>query len=166
MADQFEDGIDMAEETHVHWVQSQRDPDLWHQAAQAALAYRDDSHNFLLWLVQQAEMDRATAGWIFLWAEGSRYLRGETKFHLNTLSDDSMLELFRALCQRSEGRGFSEERLGLDADFEAERLKCVELVAKGDIAAAMVVPHACIDRPFAPPQRSCYSLDDGIIFLP
>jgi hypothetical protein len=166
MSEQFEEGVDMAEKMHVEWVQSQRDPDLWHQAAQAALAYRNDRHNFLPWLVQQPEMDRATAGWIFLWAEGSRYLRGENKFYLNTLSDDSMLALLQALCQRSEDRGFSEDRLGLDPDFEAERLKCVELVAKGEIATAMVVPHACIDRPFATPQRSRYSLDDGMIFLP
>jgi hypothetical protein len=166
MSDQFEDGIDMAEETHVHWVQSQRDPDLWHQAAQAALAYRDDPYNFLPWLIQQPEMDRATAGWIFLWAEGSRYLRGETEFHLNTLSADSMLAIFQALCERSEGLGFSEDRLGLDPEFEGERLKCVEIAAGGKVASGIVVPHACIGRPFAPPQSSRYSLDDGMIFLP
>ena len=57
--------IDMSEAGHVAWVKAQRDPALWHQAAMAALAYRGDDHGFLHWLLEQPEMDRATAGWIF-----------------------------------------------------------------------------------------------------
>jgi hypothetical protein len=99
---EFEE-LDMAEEAHVAWVRSQHDPALWHEAAQAALAYRGDRHGFRPWLLQQADMDRATAGWIFFWTEGSRYLRGETRFYCNHVTSDAMAELFRALCVRSEG---------------------------------------------------------------
>ena len=103
------DELDIAEADHAAWVKAQRDPALWHQAAMAVLAYRDDDHGFLPWLLQQPEMDRATAGWIFLWPEGSLYLRGETDFPLNHISSEGMVALFRALCERSESTGFSRD---------------------------------------------------------
>jgi hypothetical protein len=156
--------IDMAESEHVAWVKAQRDPALWHQAAMAALSYRGDADEFLAWLVEQPEMDRATAGWIFLWAEGSRFLRGETHFPLDTISSESMGELFRALCTRSETLGFSRDSLGLDPEFEAERNACLEIVAQGKAAADIVVPHAIIARPFPPPRKDArFLLDDGLI---
>jgi hypothetical protein len=162
---EFEE-IDMSEAAHVAWVKSQHDPALWHEAAQAALAYRGDHYGFLLWLLAQADMDRATAGWIFLWAEGSRYLRGLTDFYLNHLSSDRMVELFRLLCARSESAGFREDRLGLDSDFEPERKACLDIVARGEVADGIVVPHAIIAKPFNPPLKGGrYTLDDGIIML-
>jgi hypothetical protein len=156
--------IDMAEAEHVAWVKSQRDPALWHQAAMAALAYRGDSYDFLPRLFRQPEMDRATAGWIFLWAEGSRFLRGETSFPLNHVSSESMVELFRSLCARSETVGFHGDALGLDPEFEPERKACLEVVAGGKVAAGIVAPNAIIARPFPPPQRETrFFLDDGLI---
>jgi predicted esterase len=58
-------------------------------------------------------MDRATAGWIFLWAEGSRYLRGATDFNFNSGVRD-VEALLRSVCERSKGMGFSNDALGLD----------------------------------------------------
>jgi hypothetical protein len=103
----------MSETDYAAWVKAQRDPALWHQAAMAALAYRGDPHGFLPWLLEQPEMDRATAGWIFLWAEGSRYLRGVTDFPLNHITSEAMMALFRSLCGRSESVGFPRDDLGL-----------------------------------------------------
>ena len=163
MQDALEE-IDMAEAEHVAWVKAQRDPVLWHQAAMAALAYRGDRHGFLSWLLGRPEMDRATAGWIFLWAEGSRYLRGKTDFPLNHMSSEGMVALFRALCARSEGPGFARDDLGLDPDFEPERKACLDVVARNEVAAGIVVPRQIIARPFAPPKRDTrYTLDDGLI---
>ncbi len=165
MPAKFEE-LDMSEAEHVAWVKAQRDPALWHQAAMAALAYRGDRHGFLPWLLEQPEMDRATAGWIFLWAEGSRYLRGKTDFPLNHISSETMVALFRSLCARSEGPGFSRDDLGLDPDFEPERRACLDVVARNEVAAGIVVPAQIIARPFAPPKRDArYTLDDGIILL-
>lgn len=165
MHDDFEE-IDMSEADHVAWVRAQRDPALWHQAAMAALAYRGDYHGFLHWLLEQPEMDRATAGWIFLWAEGSRYLRGETDFPLNHISSESMIALFRLLGVRSEGVGFSRDDLGLDQDFEPERKACLDVIARNQVAAGTIVPRQIIARPFAPPKRDArFTLDDGIILL-
>jgi len=162
---EFEE-IDMSEAAHVAWVKSRHDPALWHEAAQAALAYRGDRHGFLPWLLEQADMDRATAGWIFLWAEGSRYLRGLTDFYLNHLSSRGMVELFQLLCARSESVGFREDRLGLDPDFEPERRACLDVIARGAVADGIVVPHAIIAKPFDPPPKGGrYTLDDGIILL-
>jgi hypothetical protein len=158
------DEIDMSEEAHADWVKSQRDPALWHEAAQAVLAYRGDHHGFLPWLLQQPDMDRATAGWIFLWAEGSRYLRGETDFPLNHVSSEEMVRIFRSLCERSERVGFHNDALGLDKDFEPERKACIDVVASGRVAAGIAVPNAIIAKPFAPPRNDGrFTLDDGII---
>ena len=158
--------IDVAEADHVAWVKTHRDPALWHQAAMAALAYRGDDHGFLHWLLEQPEMDRATAGWIFLWAEGSRYLRGEIDLPLNHMSSAEMVALFRALCVRSEGPGFSGHHLGLDQGFEPERKACLDVVARAQVAAGIIVPRQIIARPFAPPTREGrFTLDDGIILF-
>ena len=158
--------IDISEADHAAWVKAQRDPALWHQAAMAALAYRGDDHGFLAWLLGQPEMDRATAGWIFLWAEGSRYLRGETSFPLNHMTSEAMMVLFRSLCGRSETMGFSRDDLGLDPDFEPERKACLDVVARNEVAAGIIVPRQIISRPFAPPRKDArFTLDDGIILL-
>jgi hypothetical protein len=158
--------LDMAEAEHAAWVKAQRDPALWHQAAMAALAYRGDGHGFLPWLLEQPEMDRATAGWIFLWPEGSLYLRGETDFPLNHITCEGMVALFRALCTRSESMGFSRDDLGLDPGFEPERKVCLDVVARNQVAAGIIVPRQIISRPFAPPKEDTrFTLDDGIILL-
>ena len=158
--------LDMAAAEHAAWVKAQRDPALWHQAAMAALAYRGDAHGFLPWLLEQPELDRATAGWIFLWPEGSLYLRGETDFPLNHITSAGMVALFRALCERSESVGFSRDDLGLDPGFEPERKRCLDVVARNEVAAGTIVPRQVISRPFAPPKQDArFTLDDGIILL-
>jgi hypothetical protein len=158
--------IDMAKAKDVNWVKGQRDPALWNQAAMAALAYRGDRHGFLQWLLAQAEMDRATAGWIFLWAEGSRYLRGETNFPLNNVSSEKMIEHFRALCQRSERMGFANDVLGLDKGFESERQACLDVIRRGEVAAGIIVPNDIVARPFAAPKADArFTLGDGLIYL-
>jgi hypothetical protein len=156
--------IDMANAVGVAKVQSHRDPALWHEATMAALAYRGDQHGFLRWVLQQPEADRATAGWIFLWAEGSRYLRGETSFPLNYLASDEVLDLFRAVCERSQVMGFASDALGLDPDFEAERLKCLAVIENGELAPGIIAPTALLARPFDSPRHDDrFTLDDGII---
>jgi hypothetical protein len=156
--------IDMAKPDDVARVRSVRDPALWHEAAMAALAYRGDQHGFLHWVLQQPETDRATAGWIFLWAEGSLYLRGRTNFPFDHIGSNEMVELFRAVCRRSEGMGFANDDLGLDRDFEAERLKCLAVIEKGELCPGIVPPTALLARPYGPPRSDDrFRLDDGII---
>jgi hypothetical protein len=79
MHDGFEE-IDMSEADHIAWVRAQRGPALWHQAAMAALAYRGDYYGFLHCLLEQPEMDRATAAGFSCGRKGSRCLRGVTDF--------------------------------------------------------------------------------------
>ena len=73
------DELNMCDADHDGWVKSQRDPELWHAAAMAIVNTVGDPHGFLVWLADQPEMDRATAGYVFL-AYGSSYLRGQTDF--------------------------------------------------------------------------------------
>ncbi|PSJ41915.1 hypothetical protein C7I55_06525 [Sphingomonas deserti] len=156
--------IDIADAADVAGVKSCGDPALWHEAAMAALAYRGDPHDFLPWVLQQPETDRATAGWIFLWAEGSLYLRGETDFPLDHVAGAKMLELFGAVCARSQGIGFVNDALGLDRDFDGERRKCLAIIQNGEVAPGIVAPAALLARPFGPPRTDGrFTLDDGII---
>jgi hypothetical protein len=161
------DEIDMANAADVARVKARRDPALWHQAAMAVLAYIGDPHGFLPWLVQQPEMDRATAGWIFLWAEGSSYLRGEaekTFALLDHFSARQMISLFDALCERSERMGFGQDRVGLDKDFEAERQRCLDVVVRRQLGAGIKFPSAIIGQPFrAPTAGGDYEIDDGLL---
>lgn len=156
-------GFDITDTDDVSRLKAQRDPALWHQAAMAALAYKGDPHGILPWLVQQPEMDRATAGWIFLWAEGSHYLRGATDFNFNSGVRD-VAALLRSICERSKGMGFSNDALGLDRDFEAERLKCLAVIENGEMAPGIVAPIALLARPFDPPRDDGrFTLDDGLV---
>ena len=158
--------IDVTEEEHVAWIRSQRDASLWHQATMAAVAYRSDPHGLVPWVLAQPELDRATAGWLFLWPEGSRYLRGERNFLLDHISSEGILAIFRTVCERSEGVGFTNDFIGLDPDFEPERLRALDVVARGEVASGLIVPRTLLDRPFPrerPDKR--FDLDDGLLLL-
>jgi hypothetical protein len=133
----------------------------------AVLAGCHDDHGFLPWLLTQPDMDRATAGWLFLWPEGSMYLVGNTSNWslLDNSTEPEMLSLFSAICERSEQSGFARDECGLDAGFEAERLKCLEIFAQGKVLSGITFPHRLISTPFKPPMRSGYRHEDaGLIF--
>src|SRR4030095_6208397 len=72
------DELNMCDAEHVGWVKSQRDPELWHAAAIAIVNTVGDPNGFLVWLADQPETDRATAGYFFLGVFGVDYLRGQT----------------------------------------------------------------------------------------
>lgn len=160
------DEIDVGDAGHVAWIRAQRDPSLWHHATMAAVAYRSDRHGLVPWVLRQPELDRATAGWLFLWAEGARYLEGARDFPLDNVPGDAMLALFAAICERSAGVGFATDLLGLDPGFEAERLRALDVVARGAVAPGIVAPRALLDRPYPRERREDrFVLDDGFILL-
>lgn len=77
-----------------------------------------------------------------------------------------MIWIFRAVCERSEGVGFANDSIGLDPDFEPERLRPLDVVARGEVSAGLVVPRVLLERPFPrerPDKR--FELDDGILLL-
>lgn len=157
--------IDVASKRGAAKVQSSRDPALWHQATMAALAYRGDKHGLVHWVLEQPETDRATAGWIFLWAEGSRFLRGETDFLLDHVPSKHLVELFRAVCERSERMGFANDALGLDPGFEEERLNCLAVIEEGELAPGIAAPMTLLARPFDPPREDDRFFVEGGIIL-
>jgi hypothetical protein len=155
--------IDMSTPEGVTWVKSQNDAELWHTAAMAVIAWCRDDHGFLPWLVEQPSMDRATAGWLFLWPEGSLYLLGKTETFalLDYSSEAEMVALLRALSERSETLGFARDEIGLDPGFEAERQNCLEIIARRDVADGLPNPHRLLSRKFASPIRSRYTIEEG-----
>jgi hypothetical protein len=158
------DDLNMRDQEHVDWVKSQRDPELWHAAAIAVVNYLGDPRGFLVWLADQPEMDRATAGYIFLGAYGSSYLRGQTDFSgAEGMSGEEWLQALEAICRRAATIGFTNDSLGLPPGIEAERQACLDLVRRGQVADGIAVPHAIIDAPFPPEQKRRYFIEDGTV---
>jgi hypothetical protein len=157
------DELNMRDPEHVEWVKSQRDPELWHVAAIAVLVYLGDPRGFLVWLFDQPEVDRATAGYVFLGAHGREYLRGKTDFNGEGLSGREWLRAMEAICHRAANAGFANDALGLHPGFEADREACLNLVNRGMVADRIVIPHAILAAPFPPEQKLRYFIEDGAI---
>ena len=157
------DELNMRDPVHVDWVKSQRDPELWHVAAIAVLNYLGDPTGFLVWLMDQPETDRATAGYIFFGAYGSTYLRGKTDFGGEGLSDEEWLHAMQAICRRAASTGFNNDSLGLHPGFEATRQECLEVIKSGQIADGIAIPHALLDAPFPLEQKQRYFIEDGAV---
>ncbi len=106
------DDLNMCDREHVEWVKSQRDPELWHAAAMAVVNTLGDPCGFLAWMADQPEMDRATAGYVFL-HYGPSYLRGRADFSGGEgLSGDEWLNALTAVCRRAATIGFTHNLLG------------------------------------------------------
>ena len=157
------DELNMRDQGHVDWVKSQRDPELWHAAAIAALIYLGDPRGFLVWLMDQPETDRATAGYIFFGAQGSGYLRGQTDFLGEGLSGQEWLRAMQAICRRAAGVGFTNDSLGLHGGYEAVRQACLDLINRSEIADGIAIPHALLNAPFPPEQKRRYFIEDGTV---
>jgi hypothetical protein len=155
--------LNMRDQEHVDWVKLQRDPELWHAAAIAIVNTVGDPHGFLVWLADQPETDRATAGYFFLGVFGADYLRGETDFLGEGLSGAQWLRAMAAMCRRAATVGFTNDSLGLQRGFEATRLACLDLVNRGQVADGISVPHAILDTPFPPEQKPQYFIEDGAV---
>ena len=149
--------------SHVAWVQSQRDPELWHAATMAIVNTIGDPHGFLVWLAAQPETDRATAGYVFL-AYGAQYLRGVTDFSGGEgMSREQWLQALDAMCRRSATIGFAGDSLGLPSQADAARRECLDLVSRGEVAPGIPIPHALIDSAFPPARKLRYSVEDGTV---
>ena len=157
------DDLNMRDREHVDWAKSQRDPELWHAAAIAVVNYLGDPHGFLVWLADQPEMDRATAGYVFLGVYGADYLRGQTDFSGEGLSGQEWLHAMEAICRRAATIGFTSDSLGLHPGFEAQRQACLDLINRGQVVAGIAVPHAILDAPFPPEQKLRYFIEDGAV---
>jgi hypothetical protein len=155
--------LDMSNPEHVAWVKAQRNPELWHAAAICVLVYLGDPQRFLLWLIEQPEMDRATAGYVFLGREGAHYLQGRTEFHGEGLSGLDLRDVLHALCRRGSTTGFTNDTIGLPPGFESARRACLDLVARSAVAEGIPVPHAIIDTPFPLQRKTAYFVEDGTI---
>jgi hypothetical protein len=157
------DELNMRDPEHVDWVKTTRDPELWHAAAMAIVNCLGDPRGFLVWLAEQPEIDRATAGYVFL-TYGSSYLRGQTDFSGGEgMSGEEWLNALEAICRRAATTGFTHDSLGLHPGWEAERQACVDVIARGQVAAGIPVPHALLDAPFPPERTLTYFVEDGAV---
>jgi len=158
------DDLNMCDAEHVRWVQSQRDPELWHSAAMAIINTLGDPHGFLVWLAEQPETDRATAGYFFLGVYGADYLRGERDFIGEGLSGKQWLRTMEAMCRRAATAGFINDALGLPPGFEATRQACLDLINRGAVVDGVAIPRAIVDTPFPPERKLQYFVEDGTVW--
>ena len=158
----FED-LNMRDPEHVAWVKLQRDPELWHAAAIAVVNHLGDPQGFLVWVFDQSEVDRATAGYVFLGAFGAEYLRGQTEFGGEGFSSQEWLSAMQAVCRRAAATGFTNDSLGLHPGYAQAQQQCRDVSSRGEVAAGIVVPHALIDTPFPPEQKLRYFIEDGTL---
>ena len=159
--------IDVRKKPHVDWVKSRRDPALWHLAVQAALAYTGDSRRLVPWLLEQPELDRGTAAWIYLWSGGPEHL--ETREGRVPLVDSGGYPLepvLAALHERSEGLGFAANNIGLEQEFEEIRKSCQSLIDARHVPEDALVPYALLKDPLkirGPEASLDLHLIDGVI---
>jgi hypothetical protein len=157
------DSLNMCDAEHVAWVKSQRDSELWHAAAIAIVNTAGDPHGFLVWLADQPELDRASAGYVFL-TYGASYLGGETDFSGGEgMSGEQWLRALEAMSRRAATIGFTNDSLGLHPGWEAARQACLDLIDRGQVAAGIPVPRALVDAPFPPEQKLRYVVEDGSV---
>lgn len=158
-----DDEITLHDASHVAWLRDHGDPELWHVAATSALTY-GDPHGFALWAVEQDDVDRATAGYLFLGRYGPEWLSGNPMLGGEGLGGDDLAAVFEAICRRSATRGFARDELGLDPGFETPRQACLAVMAEGRMAPGMDAPTALVATPFPAPRALGYQVEDGAIF--
>ncbi len=164
MPENLPDEVDLLRAEHVEWVKWTGEPEIWHAAAMACLNFLGDDHGFLPWLVQQPRMDRATAGWLFLWPPGSDFLQGIHNRFDTKLPKDDLGALLSALCARSEDVGFCVDEEGLPVECEPLRQECLAVVENGQVAPGVVAPMAIIGKPFKARDRGAmYEVHDGFL---
>lgn len=111
----------------IAWIKESGDPLIWHSAALGIVLFRDDSQDFLAWLVEQERMDRVTGLAIFL-AQSN----GKNRLTGGVIPAEQMLEPYRSrqsrinhaidrLCELDTQRTWSEHGVGLEEGWEAER---------------------------------------------
>lgn len=159
------DSLDLCNKDHFEWLKTQRDPELWHVAAMAAFAYTDDPHQFLSWLIEQPELDRSTAGFLFLAGNAGRYLKGETRFYGNGMSGNPYPDLMKRLAKRSETCGFSRDDIGLEPSFEVRRQEILDQVQRREIAPDRMVPFELINTPYPAAKWIGLYVEEGVVVL-
>lgn len=157
------DEISLHDLEHVTWLKEQADPVLWHVAAMSGLTY-GDPYAFILWAIGQEQVDRATAGFVFLGRYGVEWLVGEPELGGEGLSGVELEAVFEAICRRSASRGFSSDDLGLAPGFEGTRLQCLDAIREGRVAPGRDVPTALVEAPFPPERPLGYVVEDGWIY--
>jgi hypothetical protein len=143
--------IDVSEEEHVAWIRSQRDASLWHQATMAALAA-------LTRMISSPGSSRSPSSIERRLGGCSCGPRGPA---LSAASGT-----FTSRFEREDARDLSRDSIGLNPDFEPERLRALDVVARGEVSPRLVLPRVLLDRPF-PRERpeKPFVLDDGLLLL-
>ncbi len=119
--------LDLESADDIAWVKQTGDPLIWHCTALSILLFRDDSQDFLAWLVEQERMDRVTALTIFL-AQSN----GKNRLTDGVLPPDEMPEPYRSkhrrlnhaidrLCELDAQRSWPEHGIGLNDSWDKER---------------------------------------------
>ncbi len=156
------DEISLFDLDHVAWLKDQRDPLLWHVAAMSGLTY-GDPYGFTAWVMEQPELDRATAGFVFLGRYGPDWLGGTPILGGDGLGGEELVAVFEAICRRS-AIGFGQDELGLHPGFDPTRVACLDLIDLGRVTVEVPAPRSLVATPFPPAVPHGYAIEDGAIY--
>ena len=67
------------------------------------------------------------------------------------------------MCRRAATVGFTNDSLGLQPGFEAQRQACLDLINRGQVGDGIAIPLAILDAPFPSEQKLRYFIDDGTV---
>ncbi|MDC8754585.1 hypothetical protein OIK40_08025 [Erythrobacter sp. sf7] len=150
----------------IAWIKQSGDPLIWHSAALGILLFRDDSQDFLTWLVEQETMDRVTALAIFL-AQSN----GKNRLTGGVIPPEQMPEPYRSkhmrinhvidrLCELDAERTWPEHGIGLgiglEHGLEEEREKLT-----AELGSEPRFPHNLFARPIPRHTAQMPYLDIG-----
>jgi hypothetical protein len=161
--DDLPDTIDVTSAEDVAWLKGQSNPSIWHEAAAACVVYVGDRHGFLPWLIEQPNMDRTTAGLIFVGVGGPRYLKD--RYYHSAVNHEDMEQILQSLCLRSESIGFVQDSIGFEdfiwSHYETERQACLEIISKNMIVDGLIAPHKILNSPFLHRTKKAEYCDIG-----
>ena len=94
------------------WMVECPDPNLWHEIVMGLDLRTGLGLDSALWIVQQPQCDMATAAAVLIRLEAWEYVivPAEKK----TYADPRIFKIAEAICTRSEGAGYSRNKIGWD----------------------------------------------------
>lgn len=138
--------LDLDNIAHIEWLKSRNNPADNFEVVSAEMCFHNDPHHFIDWLIDQPDMDRGTAGFIFFGAGGLERVMGLPYY--GRVSPQWADRLLYALCDRSEQRGFQFDRIAPPSWCNESREKLVQFLSNDNSLADFTIPRSIIDTPF------------------
>ncbi len=138
--------LDLDNIEHIEWLKIHNNPADNFEVVSAEMCFRNDPHQFIDWLIDQPDLDRGTAGFIFFGAGGLERVMGSQ--HYGRVDPEWADRLLYALCARSEQRGFQFDRIAPPSWCNDSRDKLLDFLSNNAPSADFLIPYNLFNAPF------------------